>query len=335
MLVRTSRTILGLAFAWAALAPAHADSLRAYAGVVAGQARIGEIGPFSCATSGPTIGNGWFAGLVLPTEGIAACGLVGGADDQGAAAGPLHASFNATGPMAIPGGTYTGSAEARADYWRLGVSAAGVANGTLNSAVYHQSHAFASFTLPVTMNKPGIATGTPGTVDFSFLLEGLMTSNALLPFTQQADLSLGIRVNGAFIWDIFRATVVSNDLPFVRGGATGLPGAFTLAPGSLTGSATVTSNANFGIQWGVPFDLEVAMIANVYPCCQGSSLTVDFLNTASLAGISATAAGQAVSDFTVFTPSGPLVGPAGLVPEPSTGLLSLAGAALLLAMRRR
>lgn len=333
MRMKLGLSILGLVLS--ASSAAQAGTVRAYAGVVAGEVRIGELGPFSCATSGPTIGGGWFAGLVLPTEGIAACGLAGGVDDRIAAAGPQNAGFSASGPMAPPGAGYSGSAQASADYWRLGVAASGVADGLLNSAIYHQSHAFASFSLPVTLAKPGIAPGTPGTVDFSFLLEGLVTSSAVAPFSQQADVSLGLRVNGTFIWDIFRATVVGNGLPFVRGGASGLPGAFTLAPGSLSGSALLTSTAGFAIQWGVPFELEVAMIANVYPCCGGAQMEVDFLNTATLAGIGATAAGQAVSGFTVLTASGPEVGPAGVVPEPAAGLLMLLGVGGLLWARRR
>ena len=48
-----------------------------------------------------------------------------------------------------------------------------------------------------------------------------MTSLPQLPYTQQADVALGIRVNGQFIWYSFMATVIGNQLPFVRGGASG------------------------------------------------------------------------------------------------------------------
>src|ERR671921_778697 len=67
-------TVVITASALLAAAPMHAQ-LRANAGVVAGNAQFGP--QFQCATSGPTIGPPWFAGLTLPTEGIAACGLSG------------------------------------------------------------------------------------------------------------------------------------------------------------------------------------------------------------------------------------------------------------------
>lgn len=60
---------------------ASAQALQAYAGAVAGVAQ-GTGGIFACATSGPTIGDGWFAGLRMPTEGFAGCNLQGGIQNQ-------------------------------------------------------------------------------------------------------------------------------------------------------------------------------------------------------------------------------------------------------------
>lgn len=321
---------IGIAFA-----PPVQAAVRAYAGAVAGNAQ-GGIGPFGCATSGPTIGDGWFAGISLPTEGFAACNLAGGIDDKTAASGPLSSSQSAVGPSADVG-TVTVSAQARADYWRLGVAASGSNTGTTATSNYHQAAAFASFTDTLTLSNPGIATGTAGFTNFGFLIEGAM--NSLSAFSQQGDVSLGIRVNGQFIWTSFAATVLGTGVPFVRGGSTGLPGGFMLGAGTLSGSALVNSTANFNIQWGVPFTVEVALLASVYPCCNGASLSADFLNTAVLRSIDAYGPNGAVTNFSVTAASGVLLGPQGLLPVPEAGTraLALPGIAVLVASvsRRR
>ncbi len=305
-----------------------ANEVRAYAGVVAGQVRIGPAPGFACATSGPTIGNGWSTGLRLPIEGIAACGLMGGTDDKTAAAGPLNSSFTASGPMASSG-TYSGTAQAQADYWKLGVATSGSAGGGFSGFTYAQAATFAYFKIDLTYNHPSIAAGTPGTTDFAFLVQGLMNSASVAPYSQQEDAKLQMRVGGVGNWGAFGARLNNNALPFITGGSTGLPGSFVSGPGSLAGSATVTSTANFQMQWGVPFTLEVALIGDGTPCCFGSTQSLDFLNGATLAGIVARGPGGLVNDFTVFTTAGPAVGPGGIlpVPEASTWLLMLLGLA--------
>jgi hypothetical protein len=113
----SSRHLMVTLLACAAASAQAANEVRAYAGVVAGNAS--GTGAFACATSGPTIGDGWFAGLRLPTEGIAGCNLNGGADDKVGAAGPLTSSFAASGPMVNVADSYSGTAQTRADYWNL------------------------------------------------------------------------------------------------------------------------------------------------------------------------------------------------------------------------
>lgn len=327
---RQASLLTSLALLAAAIAPAAASELQAYAGAVGGIAS-GTGGPFACATSGPTIGQGWFAGITLPTEGFADCNLGGGIDNRLAATGPLLAtqSVNAL----VGGGSFTGQASARADYGRLGVAANGTMTGGSTSATYRQTAGFARFQDTLTLSQPGIATGTPGTIDFAFLIDGLLTSSPRSPYTQQGDIALGIRLGSGVgnparaPWYSFMATVVNDGLPFVRGGGTGLPGSFVLGPGSLQGSAEVLSTASFGFTWGVPFDVEVALMASVSPCCFGTSLDAAFMSSALLTGITARANGSAVTVFSVTSASGTGYGPGGVlaVPEPASVALWAAG----------
>lgn len=310
--------------------PAAAAELQAYAGAVGGIAS-GTGGPFACATSGPTIGAGWFAGVSLPTEGFAACSLGGGIDNQIAASGPLTAVQSVNAP--VGGGSFSGQAQARADYGRLGVAATGTMTGASTSSTYRQTAGFARFQDTLTLSQPGIATGTPGTVDFAFLIDGVLKSLPNAPYTQQGDIGLGIRVGSGVgnaaraPWFSFMATVVNDSIPYVRGGGTGLPGAFVLGPGSLQGSAQVLSTANFSFIWGQPFEVEVALTTSVSPCCFGSSLESSFMSTALLTGIAARANGLTITTFSVASASGTAYGPSGLlpVPEPASVALWLGG----------
>lgn len=333
-------------FAWAfwlcavpaATQPAFAAELQAYAGAVGGIAS-GSGSVFACATSGPTIGRGWFAGVAIPTEGFAACNLGGGIDDKTAAAGPVTAQQSVAAP--VGGGSFVGQASARADYGRLGVAASGTMTGASTSSTYRQTAGFARFQDTLTLTHPGVAAGTAGSVDFAFLIDGMLQSLPNAPYSQQGDIALGIRVGsgvgnvGRAPWYSFMGTVVNDALPYVRGGGTGMPGAFVLTAGSMQGSADVMSTANFDIRWGEAFEVEVALLTSVSPCCYGSTLTSAFMSSALLTGISARAGGSAVSDFAVLSASGTAYGPDGLLPVPEPASVMLwCGGLLLLCMRR-
>jgi hypothetical protein len=324
----------GLLAATLPYTPLHAQ-LRAHAGVVAGNAQFGPR--FECATSGYTIGAPWFAGVVLPTEGIAACGLSGMVDDRTAIAGPLTAAAAASGPMASTG-TFTGTSQARAGYWDLGVSASATATGDASTATYRQAAAYASFADDLTFSSPGVAPGSDGYTNFSFLIEGMMKGVGVAPYGQQGDVALAIFVNG-ILWGAFAGTVYADGLPYVRGGSTGLPGGFVLTPAAFGGAAVVTTTGYFGFTWGVPLHVEVAMGTSVSPCCFGASLASDFYNSAVLTGIEAYGPGGRVSDFFVRTTSGARVGADGLrgaattAPEPATVWLTLLGLAALVCVR--
>lgn len=313
--------------------PVAGAEIQAYAGVAAGIAFGG--GGFACATGGPTIGNGWFAGIALPTEGFAGCNLAGGIQNQTAGSGTLTSFQDVTGPAAA--GQFTGSAEATASFGRLGVLAEGTKQGATSGFHYDGAAAFARFADSLTIAHASVPTGTAGGVSFTFTVDGSMGGVSNAPYTQQADTRLGVRINNTFIWDVFRATVINDTIPYVRGGSVGLPGDFTIVPGSLSGEATLTTTAAFAFQWGVPFTLEVALMNSLRPCCYGTSLFSDFLHTSVLSGITAYGPAGAVPGFTVVSASGTAYGPDGVgpVPLPAAGWLLLAALGLLSGLRAR
>ncbi|MBC7842472.1 MAG: PEP-CTERM sorting domain-containing protein [Gemmatimonadaceae bacterium] len=336
------RTIL-FALATSVFGASLQAQLRAYAGAIAGNATIGP--QFQCATSGPSIPAPWFTGVPVPTDGIAACGLSGGIDDRRASSRPLTASQTASGAMAGGIGTFTGSAQSRANYWALGVAASGTATGPSSSVTYRTASAFASFAETITYSSPTVANGTAGSTNFSFLIDGMMKNTSLAPFTQQGDVYLSVLyTNGAssYLWNAFIGSTTSNELPNLRGGSTGIPGNFVLSPGEFSGSANITTNAFFQFIWGSPFTIEVALYTTVSPCCNGTSIASNFFNSAVLTGIDAFAPSGAVTDFVVDASSGARLNRFGVippdvnvVPEPATIVLFGSGVVILLLARRR
>lgn len=313
--------------------------LRSYSGVVAGNATIGP--QFKCATSGPTIGTPWFAGLSLPTEGMAACGLSGLIDDKTGLTGPLFTAASGSGPMS-GSGTFTGTANARADYWNLGVSSSATATGGSSSTTYRQAASFASFAQDVTFTSPTVTNGSAGSMNLSFLIDGFMNSLPNAPYSQQGDIAFSLFINNR-LWTAFLGTTINNGIPSIRGGSTGLPGNFILSPGAFAGSATFTTTGNFGFTWGNPLHIEIAMYNSISPCCFGASMISDFYNTAKLTGVNAYGPAGQVTDFLVNTTSGLQLDGQGVIqvpptttaPEPATIALTFAGLLVVGGLARR
>jgi hypothetical protein len=308
---------------------ASAAELQAYAGAVAG----GANGP-NCGTNGPTIAWPWRTGINLPGGGFAGCQLAGGIDDKVGAAGPLTAVETVSG--ATVGGVFTGDAQARADYWSLGASSSGTNTGGTAPGVFEETAAFARFKVPVTLNSPVVAKGAYGVINLSFFVDGSLQGNPAGKASQQADVTLALRVNPRptyTSWSVFSGTVTGGDLPYLRGGQTGLPGNFVITPASAVGSATVTSTGDFSFQWGVPFDVEVALWTHVYGSTYGAWAKADFLNTARLTGIKAWAQDIGwIQNFSGVDGVGNRLGPTGLlaaIPEPGSAALLLAGLGLV------
>ena len=325
------------------VAPVSAQ-LRANAGVVAGNANIGP--QFQCATSGSTIGAPYFEGISIPTEGISACGLFGMIDDKTALVGPLFANATGTGPMS-GSGTFTGASSARAQYWNLGVAASGVSTGGSSGTTYRQAAGYASFAEDVVFTSPTYANGTAGFANFKFVIDGMMKSVPNAPYGQQGDVVFSILANN-ILWTAFAGTELDNQLPFLRGGSTGIPGHFVSTPGMFIGSDSITTFANFNMTYGVPLHVEVSMFTTVSPCCFGASFDSNFLNSAFLTGIDAYGPGAVKNDnfLAVGMSSGirvnaqgiivdPVTPPGTTVPEPSAVSLMLMGMIAVAAAARR
>ena len=315
--------------------------LRSYSGVVAGNATVGP--QFQCATSGYTIGAPWFAGLLLPTEGIAACGLNGQVQNLTGNSGPLTTSAAASGPMASVG-TFSGTAKARANYWNLGVAASGTSTGDASTFTYRQAASFASFAEDVIYTSPDVVNGTAGLTNFKFFVDGFMRNLPVAPYGQQGDIALSFSVNN-LLWTAFSGTTFGNNLPNVRGGSTGLPGNFILVPGQFSGSANITTTGNFNFVWGTPLRIEVGLYTSISPCCFGASINSDFYNSAVLTGVDAYAGNSLITNFVATTSSGLRLNAQGViapqapvttVPEPGTyGMMLLGLASVALLARRR
>jgi hypothetical protein len=280
--------------------PALAAELRAYAGAVGG--RVQGPGGFACQTGGYTIPE-WAAGIGLPLEGFATCGLFGGIDDKTVASGPVASTQSLTAPVLM--GTFTGSSRASADYGRLGVFATGTSDGEPSAGVYSETAGFARFEDELTIASPSVTTGTAGVVTFSFVVVAQMSSVSTGPGYLDAQLELRLGGPSGNIFGEFLATISSTtSLPFVRGATNGVPGTLVIALDSVSGSTELTTQG-FGFQWGVPFSLETVLRANDSPCCFGTSMTADFSTGTRLSGIHASiSGGPEVTDFTVTSGSG-------------------------------
>jgi hypothetical protein len=114
-------------------------------------------------------------------------------------------------------------------------------------------------------------------------------------------------------------------------------------PDATNGSVNVVlSSQPIPFVSGVPVDVEVALGANLWIRCAPSSLfpavclgwsgsgSADFSHTAVLTGIDLfDSSGAPISSFDITSASGTFYGPNGVVPEPGSMLLGLAGMAVL------
>lgn len=333
------------AWAWLLLAalalhPAvAAPQLQTGAGAVGGLGS-GDINA-GCTTYGPpALVQGFFGsgyGLSLPAGGIAACGYFGQWTEKVSSAGTsvIHA---AVGPVLLgnPGfaGSYTGSADAQAEFTALRVGARGVYTGGLPggpTAISDASGvAFLSDTL--TLSSPQVALTSPGFVAYRFEFDGSLTAlGAPAPFYfGEALASLAFQHNGGPVYSAAQAYARRGELGTATSGGVFLSG-WAGSVGSVSGSGRVSTLgflAPFPVVFGQAWDLKLGLAVRAYGESSG-----EFMSTARLVGLDVfDAAGVRLDQFSLSAASGTsYLAP---VHEPASALLLLCGLALVGAAAR-
>lgn len=178
------------------------------------------------------------------------------------------------------------------------------------------SDAFAGARFSDVVTLTGGATGTPGALQLSFLMDGT------------TGLCDRLGCGGALL----AASLQSLSNPSIRGGAAtpGVP----FAGAAPSGVVVLTIPFLFGVQATLDVDLQtMAFLGDNGPYHDVAS---DYLHTAALTSVAVLdQSGRAIVDGGVTSASGLSYGAVASVPEPSTVLLTATGVALLWRGRRR
>ena len=303
---------------------ASASSVETFVMAVGGKSMVGP--DFSCATFGPATTAFTFfinASVAVPTDGLAPCGIAGEFRTTTAAAGPISDTTSLSTSFNAEPNTFSGSASAHAQSGIVGAEAHGTFTGSGNGLIVEGATSYAIFTESLNASSSNVTLSTPGTVRFTFSVDGSLSGN-------NNDVEFNYSLDGGPSYILMRAqTTGAGATPGVAtGSGAPLPG-FTLAPGSFSGADTIDS-FDLPFTWGTPFDLKFGLMAVASPT-SGATADVDFASTATLTGIQLFANGQPITDFTLASGSGTPYDANGVhaVPEPSSLSLMLAGATAL------
>lgn len=328
---------------WATPAAA-APSLDAYSIAAGGQSILGAVGGgFSCATFAPDPRGLRYNGsyfVSLPTDGPG-CGPLRDIQSQVGTAAPLAVASTVDVSFGTPTDprSFSGSAAARAAYGDLGVRSDGRYSGSVDAFVVGGSGAGAAQTEVFTF---GGASGA-GVFRATFTIDGTL-------FTQgrtDNQIVFSRAVNGGPTLTTFRIQDSRGDLTLFTpaGYVTALPG--LAVSGNNAVGQRVTGSASFQfdmpIVFGTPMEATFSLWAGTLPSSSvgqafASNGSASFYSSVRLTGIELfDAGGLAVPSFTVVSGSGTLYSAAGVVPEPATAGLMLAGVLALgwKAARRR
>jgi hypothetical protein len=304
------RKTLGIVLlvAGALSAPAYASSVEAFSGVIAG---LNECpGGGAPAAMYAFFGAGAGFGIGNVGNGISDCGLSGGINDVVQPFGPAQSpsSLNYTGGFGGLGSTYTGTANATANYGYVSASITGAlsgpdrANGVAESAAY----GIASDTWNI-----GGGTGTGfAMLSFNLNAEGSLT----MPGSGNLQTYVDVQLGSGTPEQIFFGQVVTGGV--ATQGANGVPvaGCTTTANSYLCTDATI-STIMLPVTFGTAVPINIGALLGAEP---GAGVSVD--PDLTLSGIQIfDAAGDPISDFTITSASGALYGPNGIESEPVAG----------------
>lgn len=334
--MRSRLTFFGLAAVASSFlvdAPASAAGVATHAMIVSGQVMATGGGVFACRTSGPQAREKsvFGTGIGLPTEGYAFCSLSGGIDDQAGATGAVSTQAVT---HAFNGGVHDATADARAGFTGLGVSATGSFTGSTNNAAYHAAEAAAyssdSFLLP----GSGI-----GSIQLGFTIDGSASSVGNSQTITYFNYQIGTGPSyTAFAAGTDRGTA---QVIFPTAPGVSIPG-FVTSGATLSGSAVAQSFLT-PVTLGGMFDLNLGLYAASYPGSLNGVADNNFFSTARLTRIDLfDATGQAVrfsvkgASGTIYDNDGAHAAPVvGGVPEPTSWAMMLAGFGVVGAATRR
>ena len=337
-LSKAPRAALLLATLAACLPVTQAASLRVITDVWGGSGN-GNIAQ-GCTTYAPIADLSTFfdGGGFRVLGGNTACGYTGVTSDQSATSGSLL-SQQTLAPVAMDtvGGSFQGSAGARASFGSLGVSAHGILVGTTSggtSATVATGAAFFQDTLSAT--SPFVTPSAPGFVRYVFALDGSLSAGAAQNGSTSVQLNLrqatgpvyGLGRLGAPGQGVGTFSAIDSD-----------PSGWTLGFGSVSGAGlfgTTNHVPFFGdvdlpMVWGAPWEVQVGLLAMT-----GRTGDASFMSTAKLVDIQLfDGAHQRITDFTLSAASGTDYLSASAVPEPQTWALLALGLVPVLRRRER
>lgn len=310
-----------------------AAKLDSWVGVVGGGGN-GSIAQ-GCTTFGAPASLSFFtfSGFVVPQGGVGACGYSGTVTQTTAASGPLT-QYGGLAPVILgnPGfaGYYDGTAAAVADYGRLGAKAhANIAGGVPGSSVaLFESVGAARFSDTLTAVSPLVASGTAGTVRYSFSVDGVSSSLGAPGAYLFGDTYavLDVQQDAGPVYEVMNARVGRGTTGTISGGAP--PAGWSTGMGSLDGGSTFYSLA-LPMTWGTAWNLQVGLMAWAY-----GTADANFMSTARLTGVTLyDASHTVVSNVSLTAASG--TNYLNAVPEPASVLLMLAGLGALGLLARR
>lgn len=316
----------------AAAAPARAapPSVEVFAGAVGG-VPTGHDVPGTCSTYGPIEPEGKFfpssVTFANPQGGIAFCGYSGNTSNFAAPLGPIMAS-EAVGPVLLGNagfaGSYTGSAEAVADFKVLKAGARGTITppGSGSPVSLNYASGAAIFDDVLTATSPLVTLPSAGYVRYTFSFEGSLSAAGTAPagsiIQSIASATLHLEHDDGPNYEIVRVDAMRGAMGTLHA-PDGTMGTFVAGPDTIAGGGTFTStivgqfaDVDQPFTWGKPFRFKAGLMATAIGDC-----TAEFSSTARLVKIDFyDAAHVPVTNVTITAASGTEYGePATTVPD--------------------